>query len=150
MMCRTFRVQPSMRQCSINLVAGCFRSSKSSNAFSIFCIKSQTSCLWELSCWCILRSAIRHSLSEPLPMPCRYLWGSSAVAAHRAGALLPVSPEAAAAAVTIRTQVLQGGQSVDAQRVALTAVAPRHPASYDPSFVLPFAALVSCLPDMYP
>jgi hypothetical protein len=33
---------------------------------------------------------------------------------------------------------------VDVRRAALAAAAPQHPAAYDSSFLLPFAAMVGC------
>lgn len=85
------------------------------------------------------------SLQVSLCLPCRFLWGPAAVAAHRAGALLPRGPGGAAAAALARAQLLQASPPHDARRAALAAVVPAHAAGHDPAFLLPFAALVSRL-----
>lgn len=80
--------------------------------------------------------------------PCSFLWGTTAVEAHRQGFLMPSDGAASAADVRQRRKrLLESAMPVDARRAALAAVAPGHPAAHDPSVVLPFALQVrfNCL-----
>lgn len=78
-----------------------------------------------------------------------HLWGATALQAHRRKLLLGASAAggggssgSAQERQEALRRLLAESPPVDARRAALAAVAPCHPAAYDPAFVLPFATQV--------